>query len=100
MSEYYQSRDVVIRFDVFKDGDPVTPISASVLTYDPDKEFLGKDTAKIEGNEVRYVLKGKRVEKVGKYTQIYKIAIRKLGDYTHVVVFTVKKLPVPIKGKE
>ena len=100
MAEYYQNRDVVVRFDVFEDGDPVTPISASVLTYDPDKVFLGKDTARIEGNEVFYVLKGKKVKEIGKYTQIYKIAIRKLGDYTHVVDFTVKKLPVPIKGKE
>lgn len=100
MAEYYQNRDVVNRFDVFEDGDPVTPISASVLTYAPDKEFLGKDTAKINGNEVYYVLKGKKVEQVGKYTQIYKVTIRKLGDYTHVLNFTVKKLPIPAKDKE
>ncbi len=97
MAEYYQYRDAVIRFDVFKDGDDVTPGSASVLIYDPDKEYLGKDTAKIVGNEVRYVLKGDKVEKVGKYTFIFKVGIKQLGDYTHIVKVNVQKLPVPVK---
>lgn len=100
MSEYYQYRDVVIRFDVFKDGDDVTPVNASVLIYDPDKEYIGKEPARIEGSEVRFILKGKKVEKVGEYTFIFKVSIRKLGDYTHIVKVKVQKLPVPVKGKE
>ena len=100
MSEYYQNRDVVIRFDVFKDGDEVTPIKSSVLIYDPDKAYIKKDTAKIKGSEVRYILKGNKVEKIGKYTFIFKVAIRELGDYTHIVKVNVEKLPVPTKGKE
>ena len=100
MAEYYQYSDIVIRFDVFQDGDDVTPSRASVLIYDPDKEYLGKDTAQIKGNEVRYILKGNKVEKVGKYTFIFKVGIKQLGDYTHIVWVNVQKLPVPIKGKE
>ena len=100
MTEYYQNRDVVIRFDVFEDGDDVTPVSASVLIYGPDKEYIGKDPAKIEGSEVRFILKGKKVEKVGEYTFIFRVTIRKLGDYTHIVKVKVQKLPVPTKGKE
>ena len=99
MTEYYQNRDAVVRFDVFVDGDPVTPISASVLSYDPDKEYISKDGASIKGSEVRYILKGNKVEKVGKYTFIFKVKIRELGDYTHVVNAEVKKLPVPDKEK-
>lgn len=97
MSEYYQHRDVVIRFDVFKDGDEITPGRASVLTYDPDKVYLGKDTAQIKGSEVRHILKGNKVEKIGKYTFVFNVRIKQLGDYTHIVNVHVQKLPVPAK---
>lgn len=97
MTEYYQYSDIVIRFDVFKDGDDTTPSSASVLIYDPDKEYLGKDTAKIVGNEVRYILKGNKVEKIKNYTFVFKVRIKELGDYTHIVKVSVQKLPVPVK---
>lgn len=100
MTEYYQNRDIVIRFDVFEDGDEVTPRRASVLIYDPNKVFLGEDAAKIRGSEVRYILKGENVHFVGEYIFIFKVSIRELGDYTHIVNVNVEKLPVPIKGKE
>jgi len=100
MTEYYQNRDIVTRFDVFEDGDDVTPVSASVLIYGPDKEYIGKEAAKIEGNEVRHILKGSKVKEVGKYTFIFKVTIKKLGDYTHIVKANVQKLPIPIKGEE
>ena len=99
MTEYYQYRDVTIRFDVFKDGADVTPGNASVLIYDPDKAYLGKDTAKIMGNEVRFILKGNKVEKVGSYYFIFNVKIKQLGDYTHRVKVNTQKLPVPVKGK-
>jgi len=98
MTEYYQNRDVVIRFDVFEDGDAVRPINASVLIYVPGPEYLGEDTAEIEGNEVRYILNGDNVERIGDYTFIFKVRIKELGDYTHIVKVDVQKLP--IQGKE
>ena len=96
MAKYYQYRDITIRFDVFKDGKKVTPGNASVLVYDPDKEYLGKESARVVGNEVRYVLRGKEVVKIGKYTFVFKVRIRQLGDYTHIVEVDVQKLPVPV----
>lgn len=100
MTEYYQKRDLVTRFDVFEDGDDVTPVSASVLIYGPDKEYIGKEPAQIKGNEVRHILKGSKVKEVGKYTLIFKVNIKKLGDYTHVVKANVQKLPIPVKGED
>ena len=97
--EYYQHSDIVIRFDVFKDGGKEIPSDAWVLVYDPDKEYLKKDKATIKGNEVRYILKGKDVEKIGKYTFVFRVRIRQLGNYTHIVKVTSQKLPVPVERK-
>ncbi len=100
MDEYYQHSDIVIRFDVFKDGKKSTPISALVHIYIPDKDYLGTDKATVDGNEVRYILKGVHVERVGEYIFVCKVRIKELGVYTHIVNVDVKKLPVPTKGKE
>jgi len=94
--ENYQFQDIVIRFDVFKDGESATPLQAKVIAYDPDKEYILTDFALIKGNEVRYVLDGREVTKIGKYTFVFKARIRELGDYTHIVKMDVKELPVPI----
>lgn len=94
MAEYYQHRDIIIRFDVFEDGDEITPRKASVLIYDPDKDYIGQDFATIKGSEVRYILVGKKVKKIGIYSFVFKVRVRGLGDYTHVVKVTTKKLPV------
>ena len=100
MTEYYEHSDIVIRFDVFKDGEEYTPSRAFVLIYDPDSEYLNDDAATIEGNEVRYILGGDRVEKTGDYTFIFKVRIDQLGNYTHVVKADVQELPVPVEREE
>jgi len=97
MAEFYESQDIPIRFDVFKDGQNTTPGFASVVVYDPDKEYILKENAKVSGSEVRYVLKGKNVEKIGKYIFVFKVRVKELGDYTHIVEAKVQKLPVPIR---
>lgn len=94
MAEYYQYRDVLIRFDVFKDGRDVTPTDASVEVYDPDEKFVGRDVARVDGSEVSYVLEGGKVEKIGEYIFVFEVGIRQLGDYTHVVNAPVKEFPV------
>ncbi len=97
MSEYYQHKDMVIRFDVFEDGKDVTPKKAKVLIYGPDKQYIGKDTATILGNEVRYIFKGEFVHFVGEYIFIFSVRIAQLGDYTHIIKAVAKKLPVSVK---
>ena len=93
-NEYYQSKDIVLRYDVYKDGDTIHPSSSIVKVYDPDKQFIGHARSKTVGSEVRCKLDGKKVEKVGKYTFIFDVTIRDLGDYTHIVKVDVKKLPI------
>ena len=99
MSEYYQYRDIVVRFDVFQDGDDVIPTGASVLIYDTDHKYLGEDTATIEGSEVRYVLDGKNVEEIGEYAFVFNVNIGGLGDYTHIVRVNAQELPVPVSDE-
>jgi len=99
MTEYYRCQDIVVRFEVYKDGAKVIPGSASVLVYDPDQEYIGKDGAKITYTEVMYVLEGSKVTKVGEYTFIFRVGIEQLGDYTHVVKADVQDLPVPIEDE-
>ena len=97
MTEYYQGKDIGIRFDVFKDGKPEKALSAGVSVYTPDKRFI-KDSAKTPGTEVRYILKGKNVEKSGEYVFVFDVSVRGMGFITHVVNVEVKKLPV--EGKK
>ena len=96
MAEYYEFQDVVVRFDVFEDGEDITPRKASVLIYGPDKEYLGKDVATVLEHEVRYILTGNNVVKTGQYTFVFKVSIYGLGDYTHIVRIDVEELPVPV----
>lgn len=97
MTEYYQHRDLSVRFDVFKEGEDVTPVSSKVAIYDPDKEYIPYTDTKISGNEVSCVLPGKLVEETGKYVFVFDVRVRPLGSYTHIVKAQVKKLPVPAK---
>lgn len=93
MTDYYVGKDISIWFEVFKDGKPAHPVSAKVAVYDPDSQWVKSDTAKIKKSEVGYVLKGKDVEKSGKYAFVCDVLVRWLGKYTHVVKVDVKKLP-------
>lgn len=95
MAEYYTKQDIVVRFDVYKDGEKSMPDNATVLIYDPDKVYIGKEQADILGEEVRYILAGEMVEKAGTYTFIFNVAVSGLGDYTHIVKAEVEELPVP-----
>lgn len=97
MSEYYQGHDVIIRFDVLKDGDEVSPSQAVVSVYDEDKKFIVQDTARVEGNEVSYLLNGDKVEKAGGYVFVFEVTIRGLGDYTHVVNIEVSEAPEEVQ---
>ena len=99
MTEYYQYRDVVVNFDVTKDGEDTTPQRALVSVFDPDKKDIKRDRAKVKGNEVSYNLKGKEVEKVGKYTFMFDVKITGFGVATHKVEAVTKKSPVPVKRK-
>ena len=94
MTEYYQNKDITVRFEVFKDGKSSHPLNAAVDVYDPDGEYIKRGAARVKGNEVSYVLKGKDVEKTGKYSFVFDVGMRWLGKYTHVVEVQVKKLPV------
>ena len=97
MTEYYQDKDIAVRFEVFKDGKTTHPLNAIAIVYDPDGNFIKKGVCHISKNEVSYVLKGINVEKTGKYSFVFDVSIRWLGKYTHVVEVQVKKLPVKVK---
>lgn len=98
MAEFYQYKDIVVRFDVFKDGQYEHPTSARLAIYDPNKNFIKNDVPKIIGSEVKYILKGDLVEEVGTYIFVFNVTIRGMGEHTHIVKVKVKKLPIP-KGK-
>ena len=97
MTEFYQFRDIVIRFDVYKDGRPIRAIYARAAVYAPDNSFVGYATTKVVGNEVRCLLKGSKVEQAGKYVFDCKVRVKDFGEFTHIVEEDVKKSPVPIK---
>lgn len=94
MEEFYTGKDVITRFDVFEDGKDVTPRSGYVIAYDPDSVYIARDNVEIIGSEIRHVLEGSLVNKVGTYSLIFTINISGLGEYTHVVKQYVKSLPV------
>lgn len=97
MAENYQYQDIIIRFDVYKDGEETRPEIASVVVYDPDRKYTGRHYANIVGSEVRYILQGTEVQKVGRYIFVFQVKVEGLGDYTHVVKVNVESLPIPIE---
>ena len=96
--EYYQGKDVGIRFEVFKDGEEIRPGSAVVSIYRDKRQFVKQDVASVSGNEVKYILKGEDVQFAGKYIFVFDVAVRGMGNYTHVVDVEVKKLPVKLRN--
>lgn len=100
MSEFYQGHDIVVRFDVFQDGEKVAPLSSVVAVYGPDREYIGKYMAEVNGSEVSFVLEGESVKKTGAYAFVFESFIKGVGKYTHVVRITVEDIPVEAPPEE
>ena len=94
MTEFYKGKDIITRFDVFEDGKEKSPEGGYVVIYDPDNEYIARDNIEIIGSEVRHILEGQYVNKVGTYTFVFTMRMRGLGEYTHVVKAYVESLPV------
>ena len=97
--EYYQGKDLTVRFNVLKDGEEIHPASATVTVYDDKRLFITEDVAKIDGSEVNYILDGGKVQRVGVYIFVFDIDIRQAGSFTHIIEKKVKRLPIS-KGKK
>lgn len=92
--DFYQYYPISISFDTSVKGDPVNVTASSVVAYDPDKIYLVQEMAKTKGNDVSYSLNEKYVQKDGKYTFMFKVRVKGIGDLLHIRVVEVKKSPV------
>jgi hypothetical protein len=92
MEEHFLGDDIPIRFDVLIDGKPAYLSSAGVDIYDPKGRYIMAGPAKCRNGEVRFVLDGDKIEKVGIYTAIFKVTIKWFGEQSHLVKFKVKEL--------
>lgn len=93
--EFYREHDIIVRFDVFVDGEEFTPERGFVDIYDPDGQYMKRGFVGISGSEVRYTLEGEQVTKVGTYIFVFQTNVEGLGEFPHVVKREVKELPVP-----
>ena len=91
---YYVGNNVLLKFAVLEDGKGIAPSKATVIIYNPSGKMTEELSAKIEQNEVSYLVPEEIVNESGKYVAVFRVGFFESDERTHTMEFSAEALPI------
>lgn len=90
---HYVGDDILISFVVLESGQAIVPSSATVVVYNPKGKVVKEDNARIDNNEVSYIIPSEVTNIEGTYRAIFSVILPGEVERTHPVETNVQPLP-------